>query len=1092
MPLGRRITHPATFFLSQTLIIVMPRRKRNPESKRARLAGKHGRTHRNDVKQGAVYDVLHEIEQERGDFYEDDLPPDFSKLSDTRRELAEFLHNSARVRPEPPSGPAKSMYMSKQADKDMTTHEMSLFRRAIKWLAVSRTGLTDQFTYDRSVRLYRICTASAKKAFNILVPSVNDDNLLPGTYPRLKRVVPWTAHHIYEMFSYFTDISLNSLPHAALRESWAEWWSVNMTAVSMAREYVFHCFPVTLRGFRIMTGQPTERNYVPDELSVYLRAPAFEFGTRIVNSKSKTYFYSRVNRIPSRDSQKQSDARMRVKLLLRVRSTLTQAAYSFDPSLEARKISSDKMYIFERWSQHAGGSTPYRNYIYEIPKCSDFDCGFLRGARIIRHLHVIVKSLNGINGEATNSDDVKLGILCKVTKPTNGKPTRFTCSGYRHYHTIKKQKKLNGAARRVAQKVTVCKMIQDPSDLVICDLPPALCIAEGNRHYHMHNQEELPEIPDAVGMSDESGGSGADSTTSHSSEEAVESSDDSDVVEEALEMMGFNVEPDPPEPRKPPDIEALYYKSGPMSTAGAQHICWEMGVEYSAFSEWTNKQQRKQLRIWLEDPNTWAYIKWYYGRTSTEPKYAVLSYAYYTAVEYLRKYGVDYTSYDEDFHLQGSIAYSKLVTPPSPPASEDRISLGSDSVLSANLSDEPNNFARLLEYERETVDSASLSDEPHSNESSDVVSDSHDSSNDRDLDNALQILFGGDPSDSSDPSTHDEESKDSRESVISDETPSSVHSIDPVESLLASSDRFSDDESSADEEDHDLVEPDTFLARIPGIMVYLQGMSREARNRFNDTVLPWLKRVFFSALDAADGTLSLLIDVLHTLVPGEQEIKDSWMRVLRMEPPSYDVEISEVFISRTSIRIMNEEAPYRGISSLFQGMLRIYRRLFYDNRSTTTERMPKWVPINVTYDAYDKYQPYWWTTVFFGKTFHRAKEAKFNLYDGLYDAQFKCLIFPDLAAHISEQLGHALVGNVSGDVHAWCSARMLEEVRRLDSGYFKPNNFLVTTYTVMKVMNEFFARGVLLAGATPQTSISAATAVVTKTNIPMFGRNFLS
>lgn len=125
-------------------------------------------------------------------------------------------------------------------------------------------------------------------------------------------------------------------------------------------------------------------------------------------------------------------------------------------------------------------------------------------AKFICKTFSVTSQLNGCNGEATNSDDVKgqnknrnhsnvgvkrnsdpLGVLCP----------RSTCDAEEHYHRKPGSKKtpLQGAAKRLAEKVLVCKV----SELIKCPNGKECYSVLGMPHYHSQYTRSIKWKPES-------------------------------------------------------------------------------------------------------------------------------------------------------------------------------------------------------------------------------------------------------------------------------------------------------------------------------------------------------------------------------------------------------------------------------------------------------------------------------------------------------------------------------------------------------------------------------------------------------------------
>lgn len=123
----------------------------------------------------------------------------------------------------------------------------------------------------------------------------------------------------------------------------------------------------------------------------------------------------------------------------------------------------------------------------------------MNSTRGFSNLHRCASALNGNNGEFTNSDDVALtGFICRRERDVN-------CA--RHYHRMPK-KASTGAARRIQEKVKLCKPIVDASELELCTVGLDCVLMSDTPHYHIHTTtggRASKGLGDAVALSIEDG-----------------------------------------------------------------------------------------------------------------------------------------------------------------------------------------------------------------------------------------------------------------------------------------------------------------------------------------------------------------------------------------------------------------------------------------------------------------------------------------------------------------------------------------------------------------------------------------------------------
>jgi len=74
------------------------------------------------------------------------------------------------------------------------------------------------------------------------------------------------------------------------------------------------------------------------------------------------------------------------------------------------------------------------------------------------------------------------------------------CTTQKHYHPLPRgvKRKLDGAARRLAQKVTLCKPI---TEVFLCEIDIATCMSIPGPHYHQLRSIKPPKNVDAIGES---------------------------------------------------------------------------------------------------------------------------------------------------------------------------------------------------------------------------------------------------------------------------------------------------------------------------------------------------------------------------------------------------------------------------------------------------------------------------------------------------------------------------------------------------------------------------------------------------------------
>lgn len=101
----------------------------------------------------------------------------------------------------------------------------------------------------------------------------------------------------------------------------------------------------------------------------------------------------------------------------------------------------------------------------------------MNSTRNFSNLHQSASALNGNNGEWTNSDDVAMnGFLCRRERDVD-------CA--RHYHR-KPKKASTGAARRIQEKVKLCKPVVTVDELELCTVGVECIMMSDTPHYHIH------------------------------------------------------------------------------------------------------------------------------------------------------------------------------------------------------------------------------------------------------------------------------------------------------------------------------------------------------------------------------------------------------------------------------------------------------------------------------------------------------------------------------------------------------------------------------------------------------------------------------
>lgn len=95
--------------------------------------------------------------------------------------------------------------------------------------------------------------------------------------------------------------------------------------------------------------------------------------------------------------------------------------------------------------------------------------------------HTCVSQLNGVNGEATNSDDVGSGIICGARR----------CTAATHFHRKAANAPANGAAKRIMEKEKICKNVVPLDQLEACkDAKTCLSRFPELPHYHLDRRNK--------------------------------------------------------------------------------------------------------------------------------------------------------------------------------------------------------------------------------------------------------------------------------------------------------------------------------------------------------------------------------------------------------------------------------------------------------------------------------------------------------------------------------------------------------------------------------------------------------------------------